>query len=125
VTIKKVLLVDDDPGLRVIGQMSLECDFEVIIAADGKSALEQLAAEAPDLVLLDMMMPGMDGLETLARMKEKSPDVKVIFLTAKVQSHEMESYKDKGVLGVISKPFDPLTLVDEIRSVLGVSNDSP
>jgi CheY-like chemotaxis protein len=121
VNIQKVLLVDDDAGLRTIGEMSLQCDWDVVLACDGEEALKQFVAEKPDLVLLDMMMPGMDGLETLRRLRELSTDVPVIFLTAKVQSHEIELYKGTGVSGVITKPFNPMTLPDDIRTLLAAS----
>jgi two-component system, OmpR family, response regulator len=121
--ISKVLLVDDEPDIRKIGLMSLRAvgNWEATEADCGQSALDSLANEVPDLILLDVMMPGMDGPTTLAKLRE-NPDwvgIPVIFLTAKVQKNEVDRYLDLGARGVIAKPFDPMTLPDEVRKVLG------
>jgi two-component system, OmpR family, response regulator len=121
--IGKVLVVDDDENIQLITQMGLEDrpDWQVIIASSGQEALEKAAAEKPDLVLLDIMMPDMDGKTTLAKLKEQETgaSVPVIFLTAKVQNHEIESYVKIGAAGVITKPFDPMTLSAEICQIVG------
>lgn len=121
----KILLVDDEAPIRRIGRLSLETvgRFEVVVATNASEALALAAAERPDLVLLDVMMPGMDGVATLAELK-KSPElatIPVVFMTARVQRHEIERYVQLGALGVIQKPFDPMTLPDEVRRLLVTS----
>src|SRR5579883_2058770 len=112
--IEKILLVDDDKNIQLIAQMGLEDrpEWTVTVASSGPEALEKFVQDKPDLVLLDMMMPGMDGKTTFAKLQEQTngSSVPVIFMTAKVQSHELQSYLDLGAAGVISKPFDPMTL---------------
>ena len=117
---QKLLLVDDDPHIRQIAQISLEDDFAVTLASSGAEALELSEREQPDVILLDMMMPGMDGITTLAKLKERpsTADIPVIFLTAKVQSQDLENYKKMQVVGILSKPFEPMTLPEEIRRIL-------
>ena len=120
--ISKVLLVDDEPDIRKIGCMSLRAvgKWEVREADCGQGALDALAEEVPDVILLDVMMPGMDGPTTLGKLRENPAwaDIPVIFLTAKVQKNEVERYLGLGARGVIAKPFDPMTLPDEVRKVL-------
>lgn len=124
-TIEKILLVDDDRNIQMIAQMGLEDrpDWNIILASSGAEALDKYEKEKPDLVLLDLMMPGMDGETTYARLKELSigKAVPVVFMTAKVQQHEIESYLNLGIAGVIAKPFDPMTLSMEICKVLGIN----
>lgn len=121
--IQKILLVDDDHNIQLIAQMGLEDrpDWCVVTASSGPEALEKVKEENPDLILLDMMMPGMDGKTTYSKLREQSSGsrIPVIFMTAKVQSHEMQSYLDLGAAGVISKPFDPMTLSQEIAAIVG------
>ncbi len=118
----KVLLVDDEADIRKIGQLSLQAvgKFETLLASNAAEGIEIARAEQPDLILMDMMMPGMDGLEALAKL-QSLPDVKhipVIFVTAKVQQHEVEHYLSVGAIGVIQKPFDPMLMPDEVRRIL-------
>jgi CheY-like chemotaxis protein len=117
---QKLLLVDDDPHIRQIAQISLEDDFAVTVAASGAEALELSEREQPDVILLDMMMPEMDGITTLSKLKERqsTANIPVIFLTAKVQSQDLENYRKMQVVGILSKPFDPMTLPGEIRKIL-------
>jgi CheY-like chemotaxis protein len=122
-TIVKVLMVDDDPHIRRIGELCLTAvgKWKVVLSASGAAAVELAAAEHPDLVLLDVMMPGMDGPMTLEALRAR-PDtagIPVIFMTANVQAHEVERYLALGALGVISKPFDPMKLAAEIRRLAG------
>jgi two-component system OmpR family response regulator len=117
----KILIVDDDSNIRLIASMSLDGDDVTIVEAEsGAEALTVAAAEMPDVILLDMMMPDMDGKTTLTELKKnpKLSKIPVIFLTAKVQSSELESYVHLGATGVITKPFDPMTLPDEINQLL-------
>ncbi|HEY9681089.1 MAG TPA: response regulator [Oculatellaceae cyanobacterium] len=120
--IKKVLLVDDDQNIRFVAQMSLEglTTWEITAAESGEDALKKVSDKIPDVILLDMMMPGMDGPTTFAKLRERAElaNVPVIFMTAKVQTHEVESYLQLGAAGVITKPFDPMSLADEIRQIV-------
>jgi CheY-like chemotaxis protein len=117
----KILIVDDDSNIRLIASMSLDDeDVTIFEAESGIEALTVADAEMPDLILLDMMMPDMDGKTTLAELKKnpKLSKIPVIFLTAKVQSSELESYVHLGATGVITKPFDPMKLPGEINELL-------
>jgi CheY-like chemotaxis protein len=119
--IQKVLVVDDDDHIRMVSRLSVEKvgNWQVAVAAGGEEAIELARAERPDLILLDVMMPDLDGPGTLERLQSQpeTADIPVIFLTAKVQQHEVERYLELGAIGVISKPFDPMTLPDEIRNL--------
>ncbi|MCB9663625.1 MAG: response regulator [Alphaproteobacteria bacterium] len=120
--ISRVLLVDDDPDLLTIGTLVLETfgGWEVVQATSGRDALARLQEQLPDVVLLDVMMPGMDGLETLARLRELpgGAALPVVFMTAKVRPAEVESYLAAGAVGVVAKPFEPETLPDEVRRLV-------
>ena len=118
----KVLLVDDEEDIRKIGRLSLEAvgKFQTVVAATAAEALALAAAEHPDLILMDMMMPGMDGLAALAALR-RVPTMKaipVVFMTARVQRIDIAHYLSAGAIGVIGKPFDPMTLPDELRRLL-------
>src|SRR6185437_8170151 len=97
---------DDDPDIRQIGLLSLKSvgKWLVVQAASGAEGVELAARERPDVILLDVMMPGMDGPTTLGRLRERedTADIPVIFMTAKVQKHELERYESMGAAGVIS-----------------------
>ena len=122
--IERILMVDDDPAIRKIGEICLSRvgRWEVKIASSGHEALEIGPDFRPDVILLDVMMPGMDGPATLKRLQENAQvcATPVIFMTAKVQSHEIDAYSKLGAAGVISKPFDPMTLPSEIKQILSV-----
>ncbi len=126
--IEKVLLVDDDKNIRLIAQIGLEDtpDWIVTTAESGAEAIAKATADPPDLILLDMMMPGMDGKSTLVKLRanESTSHIPIIFMTAKVQTQELESYLALGAAGVISKPFDPITLSADIKRVLSSLPDS-
>lgn len=100
--------------------MCLQRTFDISLAAFGQECLEKAKAEKPDLILLDVNMPDLDGPETLALLgqNENIKDIPVVFLTGSVQAEEKESYKKLRAVGTISKPFDPLLLADEIHSYL-------
>src|SRR5947209_7887339 len=106
---KKILLVDDDANIRKLASMSLEKvgGMQVIAVSSGAEALDAVALDLPDVIVLDLMMPGLDGTETLARLKERSDTahIPVILMTAKVQTHEMEELRTLGAAGIIIKPF--------------------
>jgi CheY-like chemotaxis protein/HPt (histidine-containing phosphotransfer) domain-containing protein len=122
-TIETVLIVDDDASIRCIAEISLAevGKWQVILADSGKKALEVLATNKPDLILLDVMMPGMDGLALFGIIKTMNEykDTPVIFITAKVQNDEVQGYRKLGAAGVIPKPFDPMQLPTQILSILG------
>lgn len=117
----KILHVEDDPDIREIAQMALEVvgGLEVVQCASGAEALEAAPSSAPDLILLDVMMPGMSGDETLLALRKmpQFADTPAIFMTAKAQQSEVERLKDLGAKAVITKPFDPMTLADQILAV--------
>jgi CheY-like chemotaxis protein len=118
----KVLHVDDDTDILEITKMSLELagDIEVVQCESGEQALRTVQDYTPDVLLLDVMMPGMSGPETLDKLRELS-DLKctpAIFMTAHARQGEQQEFIDLGAEKVISKPFDPLTLPEEIRAVV-------
>lgn len=120
---KKILIVDDEPYIREVAQVSLETTaigWEIITAESGFIALEMAKVEKPDAILLDVMMPKMDGLTTFKKLQE-SPEtqgIPVILLTAKVQPGELDRYAGHGVNATIAKPFDPLTFAERISALL-------
>lgn len=120
--VKKILLVDDDPSIRRIAQITLTSvgKFEVNLAKSGAEALSMLAEAQPDVVLLDVMMPDMDGPTTFAKLRAMPglTEMPVIFMTARIQKHELERLSILGATGVITKPFDPLHLCSQIQNIL-------
>lgn len=114
IELQRVMHVDDDASIRTIAKVALEKlgGFEVASHASGFEALEQIAEFHPQVLLLDVMMPQIDGPETLKRMEEKADldSVMVIFMTAKVQPEEVRYYKSIGAFEVIEKPFQPTEL---------------
>ena len=117
--LRRVAYVEDEPDIRELTQIALATvgGLEVRCWGDGEAALAGLAAFAPDLLLLDVMMPGMDGPE-LRRRAAADPalaHVPVAFMTAKSRSSEIEALRALGILGVVSKPYDPMTLADDLR----------
>jgi CheY-like chemotaxis protein len=121
----KVLIVDDEPDIRRIAKLGLSRvgGMEVVEAANGAEALVRAKEDKPDAVLLDVMMPGLDGPSTLARLREDpaTSGIPVVFLTAKAIVAELERLKVLGAAGVLTKPFDPMTLARELRALLGIS----
>ena len=122
---KRLLLVDDEEAIRTIASISLERigGWTVIPAVSGQEALDAARDDGPfDAILMDVMMPGLDGPDTLARMREEhvpaQQQVPVVFMTAKVGAAERERLLSLGASGVIAKPFDPMTLPDELGRVL-------
>ncbi len=119
--IEKVMLVDDDASIRRIAQISLVKlgPWQVELAASGPEALAVLANGHPDVLILDVMMPGMDGPTTLNLVREQFPDFDcpVIFMTAKVMTTEVDEYMNLGAAGVICKPFSPKDLATEVRKI--------
>lgn len=117
----KLLYVEDEADIREIAEFALEDEgFDINFCESGEQALEQAADFQPEAILLDVMMPGMDGPTTLQNLRtvpglQTTP---VIFLTAKVQPNEIQDFIALGAIDVIPKPFDPMTLGEQIRSIL-------
>ena len=121
----RILVVDDDPDVRSVISLSLGRvgNMEVVEAHSGHDAIERLRRATYDAIVLDVMMPGMDGPETLAAIRQlpAARNTPVIFLTAKAQPREIQRLLDLGAVGVITKPFDPLGLGAKVEEMLGVS----
>lgn len=117
----KILLVEDEPDIRAVAKLALEVvgGYTVELAESGADAVDAFHRFQPDLILLDVMMPGMDGIETFDRLRAAAGDrmPPVVFMTAKVQRHEVERYRALGALDVISKPFDPMTLSAVVQRI--------
>jgi CheY-like chemotaxis protein len=117
----RILYVEDEPDIRTIAEIALEVvgGFTVTSFSSGQDAVAGAAKVQPDLLLLDMMMPGMDGLTTLQALRQlpATATTPVIFMTAKVQTAEINHFKAAGALDVIAKPFDPMALAGLIRSI--------
>jgi CheY-like chemotaxis protein len=115
----RVLHVDDEPDIREVVEISLGLDpaFAVRSCASGGDAIAATADWSPDLILLDVMMPDMDGPMTLARLRERpqTATVPVVFMTARAQASELDRFLSLGAAGVIAKPFDPMTLAALVR----------
>jgi two-component system OmpR family response regulator len=118
----KVLYVDDEPDIREVAVLALELDvgIEACAAGSGAEAMAILEADKfkPDVVLLDVMMPDRDGPAVLVELRAHGFRMPVIFITARAQSHELAHYLQIGAEGVITKPFDPMTLALELRAVM-------
>ena len=119
--LKKVLYLEDDPHISEIAMMSLQdiAGLDVLHCSAGKEAIAAFEDFGPDILLFDVMLPDMDGVETLAgvRALENGTKTPVVFMTAKAQTHEQQQYLDLGALSVIVKPFDAFTLGDQLRSL--------
>lgn len=124
--LNRILMVEDEPDIQTIAKLALESagGFTVEICSSGSEAIEKAPAFEPDLILLDVMMPGMDGPTTLNELRsiKQFSLTPVIFMTAKVQPHEIEGYKNLGAMGVIAKPFDPIQLSNTIREIWSKNN---
>lgn len=122
-TVPTVLVVDDDDDIRAVTQLALEAvaGWTVLTAHSGPAAVELARTHRPDVVLLDMMMPGMDGLTTFQHLQseEATRAIPVILFTAKVQVGDRQVWEDYPIHGAISKPFDPMTLADQVSKMLG------
>lgn len=118
-TLQRVLYVEDEPDIQAVARLALEMvgGLTVHICSSGEQALLEAPAFEPQLILLDVMMPGMDGPGTLGALLERPAlmDVPVVFMTAKVQPQEVVHYTQLGALGVIAKPFDPMSLASQVR----------
>ncbi len=121
-TTKKLLHVEDDPDIRTIAGIALETvgGFNLKQCESGNEALGIAEDFAPDILLLDAMMPGLSGAETLVALRkiDSMAGVPAIFMTAKVQPEEVKEFLSLGAIGVITKPFDPMKLSDEIDAMI-------
>ena len=115
----KILYVEDEADIQAVAKIALEAvgGFQLRVCSSGQEALAEASTFGPELLLLDVMMPGMDGPTTLQKLRELPgiAEVPVIFMTAKVQPQEIEYFKSLGAIDVIAKPFDPMTLAQSIR----------
>ena len=118
----RILYVDDEADIREVAQMALELDpeFEVRACASGAEGIAAATAWQPDLILLDVMMPVMDGPTVFQRLRE-APDtaaIPVVFITSRTQAKEVDALRELGARGVLAKPFDPMTLAGQARGFL-------
>lgn len=119
--LKKVLCVEDEADIRTVAELALASvgGFQVLLCSSGAEAVEKAAGFKPDIMLLDVMMPGMDGPDTLRALRALPglATVPAVFLTAKAMPSEVARYKKLGALDVIAKPFDPMTLADHVERI--------
>ncbi|MBE9114474.1 response regulator [Lusitaniella coriacea LEGE 07157] len=120
--VKQILIIDDDEDIREVVQLALETlgDWTVAIACCGQDGLKIAKTQQPDAILLDVMMPDMDGVATFKRLQEQqeTQHIPVILLTAKVQPNELQRFDGLGVMGAIAKPFKPVTLARQVAEIL-------
>jgi len=120
-TLQRILYVEDEPDIQAVAKLALEMvgGFTVKVCSSGAEALREAVTFAPDMILLDVMMPGMDGPTTLKTLRElpSLAELPVAFMTAKVQPAEVAHYKTLGARDVIAKPFDPMTLASQVRAI--------
>lgn len=118
----KLIHVDDDPDVREIVDISLGLsgEFVVLQCETGEDALAQMGPYGPDVLLFDFMLPGMSGAQTLAEARKQPEfrDIPAIYMTGKTDAAALRAYKEAGINGVIAKPFDPMTIADEIKRLM-------
>lgn len=116
-----VLFIDNDATLRIIAKKSIESHWncKVVLAVNGAEGLKLALKEQPKLILLDLMMPGFDGIQTLQKLREQGTQTPVIFVTAKEDASELMQYQNLGVVAVLQKPFQPRNLLEECAKILG------
>jgi|SRR5664280_2012818 CheY-like chemotaxis protein len=119
----RILIIDDEDDIREVAALSLEtvAGWDVVVANSGAQGLARAIEFQPEAILLDVMMPGMDGPSTVRELRKNpaTAGIPVLLLTAKVQSSDQRRFADLGVQAVLFKPFDPMTLSTQIASVLG------
>jgi two-component system, OmpR family, response regulator len=116
----KVLFVDDESDIRTIAGMALKhAQYDVTLCDGGAQAMQIARTFKPDLILMDVMMPDLDGVATLKKMQHDAElkSIPVIFISAKVQKREMDQYLQLGAIGVIAKPFDPMLLGKDVEAI--------
>jgi CheY-like chemotaxis protein len=123
--VKRVLVIDNEEYIREVAQICLEtvAGWEVITAASGQEGLEIAASQLPDVILLDVMMPGMDGLTTFQHLQNNSTTkaIPVILLTGRVMAEDLSHYAELGITAAISKPFDAIELAEKVAAPLNWS----
>jgi CheY-like chemotaxis protein len=123
VSARRALVIDDDNEVREVARVSLElvAGWQVFATGSGSDGVALAAAEQPEVILVDVMMPDMDGAATVAALRATptTRDIPVILLTAVVQDEQWQRFRGLGVAGVIAKPFDALHLADQITATLG------
>lgn len=119
--LQRVMHVEDDESIRAVAEIALidVAGFDLLSCDSGQSALAQVEDFSPQLILLDVMMPQMDGLQTLAALRQlpRLAQVPVVFMTAKIQQVEKQQYLDAGAIAVIDKPFDPMLLGETLTTL--------
>jgi len=119
--LSRILYVEDEPDIQMVARLALETlgGFKLEICSSGNEAIEKIAAFQPQFILLDVMMPGMDGPTTLRMLREipQFASTPAVFITAKVQPSEIAEYKAIGALDVIPKPFDPMNLSNQVQEI--------
>lgn len=122
-TEKNILLIDDEETIQEVVQVgiAIEAGWQVAIASSGLEGINLAQDRQPDVILLDVMMPDMDGIDTLSQLKtnDRTSTIPVIFLTAKAQAEEKNQFQSLGVVDVITKPFNSMTLASQIAKILG------
>ena len=121
-TTKRILICDDDPVILRLLQVNLELEgYDVLLAHHGEHAIEVANEQHPDLVILDIMMPRLDGYQTCERLKagEQTKEIPIVFLSAKAQQADIEKGKEFGVAEYLTKPFDPNDLIDVVQRLVG------
>jgi len=117
----KILCVEDEQDIQIVAKLALESvgNFTVHMCSSGNDALAELPGFGPDIILIDVMMPGMDGPDIFKAIRklEGYENIPIIFMTAKVMANDRENYRALGAAGIIAKPFDPMTLSDQIREI--------
>ncbi|MCC5452426.1 response regulator [Rheinheimera sp. UJ51] len=119
--LKRIMHVEDDESIRAVAEIALVdvAGFELLSCDSGASAVAQASDFSPELILLDVMMPQMDGMQTLAALRAipELANVPVVFMTAKIQQAEKQHYLDAGAIAVIDKPFEPMALGDRLQQL--------
>jgi CheY-like chemotaxis protein len=119
---KRILIIDDEETIQTVVQFGIKmaAGWEVVTASSGQEGIQAAQSEQPDVILLDVMMPEMDGIATFKELQSysKTAQIPVIFLTAKAQTVEKRQFHDLGVSGVITKPFNSLDLPEQITRIL-------
>jgi two-component system OmpR family response regulator len=119
--LKSIILVEDEPDIQILIKIALETvgKFNIQIFSSGKDLIKQIDSLSADLILLDVMMPDMDGMSVLLNLQKNphSARIPVVFITASVSNKDIAKYKKTGALDVIAKPFDPMTLADRVKQI--------
>jgi two-component system OmpR family response regulator len=119
--LKSIILVEDEPDIQILIKIALETvgKFNTQIFSSGKELIKRIDSLSADLILLDVMMPDMDGMTVLLNLRKNphSSKIPVIFITASVSNKDIAKYKKTGALDVIAKPFDPMTLADRVKQI--------